>query len=158
MNTKSTVFFAFLLFFLPAQPVCFGRRLLFTSEGEAPGRRGCGKRKKGRPARHRSDGGAKSTGLTVVKWRGVGSGGGGSVQNAEKCPFCMCDSLLLPRKMKRSVWPGAHRKEPWTLAEGASRKRGTRAHARAQNLNQGFVRCRLLSFTGHFRPSSMTIN
>lgn len=98
VSTRCTFFFSFLFLFSCAQPVCFGRRLLFCSAasgGEAPGRRGCDRRKKGRPARHRSGGEAKSPGLTVFKWRGVGCNGSGGVQNAEKCPFCMCVHVRL---------------------------------------------------------------
>lgn len=65
---------------------------------EAPGRRGCGRRKKKKKkmgwgvggeerARHRSGGDpgeAKSPGLTVLKWRGVGCSGDGGRQCA-KC-------------------------------------------------------------------------
>ena len=46
----------------------------------------------------------------------------------QKCAFacvCMCDSLLLLRKMKRSVWPGAQREEVETLTEGRGRERCT---------------------------------
>lgn len=41
-----------------------------------------------------------------------------------KCVFacvCMCDSLLLLRKMKGSVWPGAQREDAETLTEGGER-------------------------------------
>lgn len=96
-------FFSPFLYFFFLRAACLlwqaTPRCSAASAGEAPGRRGCGRRKKGRPARHRSGGGAKSPGLTVPKWRGVGCSGGGGrggcVQNAEECPFCMCVHVRL---------------------------------------------------------------
>lgn len=124
------------------QPVCFGRRRLFAPQRLA-GRRRAGEvaagEKKGRPARHRSGGEAKSPGLTVLKWRGVGGG----VQNAEKCPFCMClhVRLITPaeenEKKRLAGGPQEGAVDPHRRCR--QKERQARAHARtrahARNLN-----------------------
>lgn len=157
VGTRWKFFFPFLFLFSCAQPVCFGRRRLFAPQ------RLEGRRQAGEVAAGEKKGGQRDTvaaaRLKARDWLSLSEGESAAAaaavcktqKSARFACVCMCDSLLLPRKMKRSVWPGAHRKELWTLTEGAGRKKGTRAHGRAHNLNRGFCAKRALFFFRTFQ-------